>query len=242
MNYAALIFASLALPSSLLADATAYQALSLLAGQKGGAMLEQVYLVRGEGCPSQPGEWVIFRGEPDAVVFETTCVLADGRIRSGASSVGSEELPVHALPVNFSILNLDTDAAWKIAKRQARKEHFRFHQATYQLTTHPLARVPAWKMWLFNEERTMMGVITLSGATGEVLNPLKLYYFKAAVIDGAPGVVAVREPWGRRARRSMGRWFSCTGEAYGHDLFNAGGTTEEILVNRRTRHFSEDAR
>ncbi len=242
MKTAALIFACLALTQPLHADATAYQALSRLSEQKGEKMLERVFIVRGEGGASQPEEWVVFRGRSDSAIFQTTRIRSNGRIASGTATVREEDLPLHTPPLNFTILNLDTNAAWEIAKREAGKEDFRFNRADYQLTTHPLARVPAWTMRLLNEEQGTLGVITLSGATGEVLNSLKLYRYGMVEVEGVQEVVTIREAWGERASRSIRRWFSRTGSAFGHDVLNASGTTEEIVVERRTRHFSEDSR
>jgi len=242
MKIAAFTLALLALSGSLHAAATAYQALEHLNDQKGPAALEQVFIVRGEGGAPQPEEWIVFRGRPNAAAFQTTGIRTNGQILSGTASASEADLPPHAQPVNFSVLNLDTNAAWNIAKRHARRENFRFSRADYQLTTHPIAGVPAWTMRLFNEDRGTLGVIVLSGATGEVLNPLRLYRYKVEDVDGREELITKREPWGYRAMRSIGRWFSRTGEAYSHDLLRAAGTAEEILVERRTRDLSEDAR
>ena len=242
MKHAALTLAIFAIAQSLHASATAYQALEYLTERKGDDVLDQVFVIQGRGGDSQPKEWVLFRGRSNASTFQTMKIRDDGRISTGTASSREAELQPHALPVNFSVLNLDTNAAWNIAKRVARKESFRFTEIEYRLATHPVAMVPAWTLRLFNEKNKTMGEVVLSGATGEVLNPLRLYRYYVEGTDGQEQLVTRREPWSNRAMRSIGRWFSRTGEAYGHDLMRAAGTAEEILVDRRTRDLSEDAR
>lgn len=243
MKSAALSIALLALWSSpLRAEATAYQALEYLGKHRGADALERVFIVRGKNGDPQPEKWVVFRGRPNAPVFQTTDIRSNGRILSGKASASEAGLPPHAQPVNFSVLNLDTNAAWDIARRHARKEKFRFQRADYELTTDPLAGVPAWTLHLFDEEHGVMGILVLSGATGEVLRPLKRYRYHIEEVNGRAQLVTENEPWGTRAMRSIGRWFSRTGDAYGHDLLRAAGTAEEILVDQRTRDLSEDVR
>jgi hypothetical protein len=241
MKTAAFFLALLALSCQLRA-ATAYQALEYLTDRKGSEALADVFIVRGEGGKSQPEEWIIFRGRSNGTAFQTTGIRADGKISSGTASAREAGLPPHSRPINFSVLNLDTNAAWNIAKRQARKENFRFNRADYELSTHPIAGAPAWTLRLFNDDRSTMGVLVLSGATGEVLNSLKLYRYQIVDEDGYQNLITRREPWGYRALRSVGRWFSQTGEAYGHDLMRAAGTAEEILVDKRTRSLTDDSR
>lgn len=236
----ALIFpfaAVLALAHPLFGEASAYQALDELAERKGMRSLRDIYLIRGTHGAPQPPAWEVYQARRNARSLRVTTIASSGKVTRGQAPVRAMGLPPDALPINLTVLNLDTHAAWNIAKRHARREGFDFDSADYELKTHLLARAPAWTLHLYNEKRGMLGIITLSGATGEVLNRLKLYTFQQG-----ESVVLVRESWGRRAGRSIGRWFSNSGEAAGHDLLNAAGTTEEILLNRRTRHFSEDAR
>lgn len=240
VGFLTIIFLTFACP--LFADATAYQALEYLVERKGKGALRQVFLVSGEQGASQPETWVVFRGRPNAVKVHAKEISSKGRITSCDVPASEMNLAPHSRPINFSVLNLDTNAAWNIAKKQARKENFRFNKANYRLTTHSLTGVPAWTMQLFNEKRGTMGELTISGATGDVLDALQLYRYRIEVENGQETLFTKREPWGYRALRSIGRWFSQTGEAYGHDLQQAAGTTEEILVGRRTRDYSQDAR
>ncbi len=228
--------------ASLHADATAYQALEYYSNRKGSNALDNVFVVRGEGGLPQPGEWTVYRGRPNAPTFQATGIKANGSILTGTASARTVGLEPHAQKVNFSVLNVDSNAAWHIAKREARKEDFKFGRIDYVLKTNPIAGVPAWSMRLFNEDRAYVGELTISGATGEVLHPLKLYRYAVEDVDGQPTLATAREPWGQRAWRSIGRWFGNTGNAYGKDMLRAAGTAEVILVGERTRHFADDAR
>lgn len=228
--------------ASLHADATAYQALEYYANSRGSNALENVFVVRGEGGLPQPGEWIVYRGRPNAPAFQTTGIKANGTILTGSASASSTGLEPHAKKINFSVLNVDSNAAWHIAKREARKENFKFGRIDYVLKTNPIAGVPAWSMRLFNEDKAYVGELTISGATGEILYPIKLYRYTVEDVDGQPTLATAREPWANRALRSVGRWFSRAGTAYGKDMVRAAGTAETILVGERTRHFADDAR
>lgn len=138
------------------------------------------------------------------------------------------------------MINLDSNGAYRIARREARRENFTFGRVDYELKTSNLGSVPAWTLYLFTEKRHYVGKLTLSAATGEVLHPLRLHRCAVEEGNGFPELVTVRGPWACRAIRSVGRRFSQTGTIYGKDLLNAAGTAEEILVGRRSRHFAED--
>lgn len=230
------LFASVSASSA----ATAYQALQYFANSRGDDALDHVMVVRGEGGGPQPEEWIVYRGRANAPFFQASGIKASGVVLSGTASARVVGLQPHAVAVNFSVLNLDSNAAWKIARREARKESFSFERVDYELKTNSIANVPAWTLRLFNEKKGTVGELTLSGATGDVLHPLKLYRFKVEEVDGQPELLTAREPWLNRALRSVGRWFSRTGTAYGKDLLRAAGTTEEILVEKRTRDYTED--
>lgn len=241
MKFLGPAFVLLLTAASLFADATAYQALEHYSNNRKNAF-DNVFVVRGEGGRPQPGEWTIYRGRANAPSFQTTAIKASGVILTGTAPARVVGLEPHAQEVNFSVLNVDSNAAWHIAKREAKKEGFKFGRIDYVLKTNPVAGVPAWSMRLFNEDRGYVGELTISGATGEVLYPIKLYRYSVEDVDGQLTLATAREPWTQRALRSIGRWFGQTGRAYGKDLLRATGTAEQIVVGERTRHFADDAR
>jgi len=224
-----------------MAQETAYQALQSLTAAQGEAALENVFVVRGTGGVPQPAEWIVYRGRLLDRTFRTTCIQDNGTIGLGKIPAAEVGLQPHAQKINFSVINVDSNAAWHIAKREARKEDFKFQRADYELKTNSMAGVPAWSMRLFNDKKSYLGELTISAATGQILHPLKLERFRMEEIDGRTELVTFTEPWPRRATRSVGRWFSQTGTIFGHDLLRAAGTTEDIVIGRRSRDFSEDA-
>ncbi len=234
------LFLALFVSVSALPAATAYQALQYFANSRGDDVLNHVMVVRGEGGGPQPEEWIVYRGRANAPFFQASGIKASGVVLSGTAPARVVALQPHALPLNFSVLNLDSNAAWKIARREARKDNFPFDRVDYELKTNSIANVPAWTLRLFNEKKGLVGELTLSAATGDVLRPLELHRFLVEDVDGQPELVTVREPWLNRAMRSVGRWFNQTGSVYGKDLLRAAGTAEEILVEQRTRDYTED--
>ena len=235
------IVSALLLSGHLPAQDTAYEALQDLVAERGERALENVVVVRGEDGTPQPAEWIVYRGPTNARAFQAAGIRSGGHVLSGVASAREVGLEPHAQKVNFTVLNLDSNSAWHIAKREARKENFRFGRVDYELKTNPLGGVPAWSLRLFNEKTRYVGELTLSGATGAVLHPLKLYRYSVEDEGGRETLLTTREPWIRRAGRSVGRWFSQTGTTYGRDMLRAAGTAEEILVGKRTRDYSEDA-
>lgn len=237
-----LVFLLLVLYGSGVAEAsqTTYEALQRLTAKQGSSVLENVYVVRGTNGSPQPSRWSVYRGDPLDRDFRETVIPDSGRITFSVIPTRNAGLLPHAQRINFSVLNVDSDAAWQIARREARREKFQFERADYELKTIPLAGVPAWSLVLYNDRQKYLGELTISGATGEVLYPLKLSRFTKVEVDGRPELVTVREPWSRRAARSVGRWFSQTANIFGHDLLRAAGTAEDIIVGKRTRPYSED--
>lgn len=227
----------LALAGSLQAAATAYQALEYYDRN---ASLENIYMVRGEGGSPHPSAWVLYRGKQNAPTFDMAEIKSSGVILTGKIPVSTLGLAPHAQRLNFTVLNLDSNAAWHIAKREARKEAFKFDRIDYELKMNPIAGVPAWTMRLFNERLRTVGELTVSGATGDVLHPIKLFRYAVEDENGNAVVVTSREPWVNRALRSVGRWFSQTGTTFGKDMLRATGTAEEIIVGGRTRPYAED--
>lgn len=232
--------ALLALVTSAHAQTTAYLALQEMVAARGDDALENVFVVRGNDGAPQPAAWMVFCGHNRDKGFEATQVRKGGRISSAKVPATEVGLVPHAQKVNFAILNVDSNTAWNIAKGEARKENFQFQRIDYELRTSSKLGVPVWSMRLFNDEKHYMGELTISGATAEVVRPLKLSRFTIEDVDGRHEIVTVREPWARRAVRSVGRWFSQTGTVFGKDLLRAAGTTEEIVIGKRSRAFSED--
>lgn len=240
MSILRFLMSLLCLASGLSAADTAYVALQDLAKQGGTKKLGDVMLLRGEGGDPQPQEWIVFRGPMNARTYQGYGIRTGGGILGAKVPAATLGLEPHAQQIEFSMLSLDSHGAWQIAKREARKENFRFGRVDYELKTNPMAGVPAWSLRLYNEKKHYLGELTLSAATGEVLSPLRLRKFTVVEENGVPVLVTKPEPWPRRAGRSVGRWFSQTGTAFGRDLLRAAGTAEEIVIGRRTRDFSED--
>lgn len=240
MKFLLCLLALLASSAGVRAAATAYQALQHLTASRGQEAIADAFVVRGEGGSPQPEEWIIFRGRPNAPVFRATSIRSSGIFQNASASAATVNLPPHARPINFSILNLDSNSACRIARREARKENFSFDRVDYELKTNSLTGAPAWTLRLFNEPRSYLGELTISGVTGTILHPLKLKRYTVEMEDGEPLLVTVPEPWVKRALRSIGHWFNRTGSTFGHDMLRAAGTAEEIVIGRRTRDYTED--
>jgi len=220
--------------------ATAYQTLQYLVQERGDGVLKGVMLIKGEGGAPFPEDWHLFRGGPNSAVFQTVAVSGRGNIINGRSAAREAGLPPHAEPINFSILNVDSNSAFRIATREAKREHFDFDHIDYRLQTNTLAGVPAWTMTMYNPAKGYLATLTISGTNGVVLRPLAIHSYVVEVINGQPEVVRTQESFYRRAMRSVGRWFCQTGSTFGKDIVKSLRTSEEIYIGNSRQDEAPD--
>jgi hypothetical protein len=218
--------------ASLRADLTAYQALERLESLRGSEALENIIAIRSYDAKPGTSEWVVSRRlgskfQPAEIVSST------GSPRRGDVALAAQDLPLHAERLRFSMLNMDSDAALRIARKQI--GGFRYDFVDYSLFMYPLAGTPAWTLSFYNPEKQRMARLTISGTTGATLRPVEYLVYELSDSTRPATVATFQEPFHERALRSIGNWFSRTGSIFGQDSLRALSTTEEILVGDRTR-------
>lgn len=168
----ALLLAVMALVGTVQADsAGAYTALR--AAQKvasTGTLVE----VKGERGEPMPQQWVILYSDPQARGGVREVVVANGSVISqrtplnGYSGVGVQP------PIKLSRLNLDSDAVFKIANKQAQEREVGFHWVDYKLQAESSTGSPVWVMRLYDSMGAQVGTLQVSAEDGSIVMPLQI--------------------------------------------------------------------
>ncbi|MGC1480739.1 MAG: hypothetical protein WA771_09565 [Chthoniobacterales bacterium] len=153
---------------------TAYEALQVIKGDRGDAILDQLVEARGEGGDPQPQTWTIVMIDPSARTGIREFVVSRGRIQSERTPVrgydGLNRLP----PINFTRLNLDSDGAFSLAEKEATREKVGFNSIDYTLRTQVSSGSPIWVVRLFDYMGAPVGTVEVSAETGKVAKSLRL--------------------------------------------------------------------
>jgi hypothetical protein len=168
----ALFLATMALVGTVQADPTgAYSALR--AAQKvasTGTLVE----VKGERGEPMPQQWVILYSDPQARGGVREVVVANGSVLSqrtplnGYSGIGAQA------PIKLSRLNLDSDAVFKIANKQAQEQEIGFNWVDYKLQAESSTGSPVWVMRLFDSMGAQVGTMQVSAEDGSIVMPLQV--------------------------------------------------------------------
>ncbi len=160
----------LLLPALVHAQTTGYEALRLVAQQKGEAYLRNFVQMRGDDGAPQPPAWTLIFAEP----------AARGGVREFLVSKGaivSESTPVRprppAAPPAFELakLNLDSTGVFTLVNKEAVQARMPFDRVNYLLRN--AAGVPVWEVSLFDVEGIKAGSIRVAAADGQILQPLR---------------------------------------------------------------------
>lgn len=144
--------------------ATAYEALQTLGKLKGEAVLDNVTEVRGEKGAPEPRTWKI-TGKNSAGGAGGKEYSVQGRqiaSERAASPAGSA--------LNMNQLSLDSDGAYTVAERQAKKAGFAYDHASYTLRSGTKSGSPVWEVRLSDENSGSIGRVNISATTGNVLS------------------------------------------------------------------------
>ena len=160
----ALLF--LAAPVCAQENATAYEALRIVASQFGRGALNHVVLITGVKGDPQPEKWKVLLEDPDGRGVRELQIV-EGRIdsddRPDRSTVGSTE----GAMINVSRLNLDSSGAFALASHTAEASHASFATADYTLRTDERGE-PLWIVTLLNRSSRPVGTIYIGATHGTV--------------------------------------------------------------------------
>jgi len=157
----------LASPALAQGNATAYEALRVVARQSGRGALNHIVSITGVQGDPQPEKWKIILEDPRVRGVVREMEVADGRIASeqtpGRSLTGSTE----GAMINMARLNLDSTGAYAVASHTAEASHARFATADYTLRTDERGE-PVWIVTLLNKSSRPVGTIYIGATRGTV--------------------------------------------------------------------------
>ncbi|MFZ4681998.1 MAG: hypothetical protein ACOYMS_05820 [Terrimicrobiaceae bacterium] len=150
---------------------SAYAAVRTARKVSGGAPLVEV---SGESGEPRPQRWKLIFSDPRArggvreVVVSGDEVVSERTPLRGYAGVGAEP------PIVLSRLNLNSDAAFEIANRQAIARQIGFNWVDYTLRANNVTGAPVWVLRLQDHMGVPVGVITISAEDGSVIMPLEV--------------------------------------------------------------------
>jgi len=153
-------------PALAQGNATAYEALRVVARQSGRGVLNHIVSITGVQGDPQPEKWKIILEDPGARGARELEV-ADGRISSEETSGRSVTGSTEGAMIDMARLNLDSTGAFAVASHTAEASHARFATVDYTLRTDERGE-PIWIVTLLNKSSRPVGTIYIGATRGTV--------------------------------------------------------------------------
>lgn len=210
------------------AGSSAYPALRIAQKAAGNsATLVESIGQRGE---PRPQEWKFIFSDPGARGGIREISVADDAVVSQRTPIrgytGASAQPA----VSLSRLNLDSDAAFEIANKQAIARQVGFQWVNYTLRANNVTGMPMWVVQLYNHMGVRVGVVQISAENGEVIMPLE--------VAAEPPLDSPRKSGTERKIGGLIGTVGATAERVGTTVrdgtLRAVGTVEEVLTGERT--------
>lgn len=140
------------------------------ARERTGKEITRLVDLRGEGGMPNPPSWSMVFHDPKSST--NLSVLAPGE----APTPGDDDYAEGRPPVYFSSsrVRLDSPDAFKVANRQAAEAKVGFDYIDYQLRGRDFTEEPVWTLRLLDDEEELVGIVEMSGESGEVLRTIWL--------------------------------------------------------------------
>jgi len=156
----------LAAPAWADENATAYEALRVVAREYGRDALHQIVSVTGTKGNPQPEKWKILLEDPQGGGVREVEV-ADGSIGSDGTAEADVAGATEGAMLNISRLNLDSSGAYAVASHTADASHTSFATADYILRTDDRGE-PMWIVTLQSRSLRPVGTIYIGATRGTV--------------------------------------------------------------------------
>ncbi len=229
---ATVVFGSVILNVTAWADGgSAYAAVRTARKVSGGAPLVQVTGERGE---PRPQEWKLIFSDPTArggvheVVVSGDVIVSERTPLRGYSAISAEP------PIALTRLNLNSDAAFDVANKQAAARQVGFNWVDYTLRANNVTGAPIWVLRLQDHMGAPVGVITISAEDGSVIMPLEL---SSLPQTESPGPRLENTATGRQIGGvigTVGGVLERTANKVKDVALRAVGNVEEVMTGERT--------
>jgi hypothetical protein len=162
-----LLLAGLLAPGFILAQDTAYKALRAVGTKRGEKALNQVTSLVGKLGRPQPVDWRVMLDDPTARGGVRELDIVSGQISSERTPAqpAATALP----PIDLTKLNLDSDGAFQMAEREAKRNQVGFDSVNYRLVVDGASREPVWTLELYDYEQRPVGTVRIAAGTGTLL-------------------------------------------------------------------------
>jgi len=164
-SFAALLL--LVSPALAQENATAYEALRVVARQSGRGVLNHIVSITGVQGDPQPEKWKIILEDPGAGGGARELEVADGRIASEETPSRSLTGSTQGAMIDMARINLDSSGAYAVASHTAEASHASFATADYTLRTDERGE-PIWIVTLLNKSSRPVGTIYIGATRGIV--------------------------------------------------------------------------
>src|SRR6266705_1073967 len=160
-------FLLLVSPALAQQNATAYEALRVVARQSGRGVLNHIVSITGVQGNPQPAKWKIILEDPRAPGGVRDLEVADGRIASEETASRTLAGSTEGARIDMARLNLDSGGAYAVASHTAEASHASFATADYTLRTDERGE-PIWIVTLLNKSSRPVGTIYVGANRGTV--------------------------------------------------------------------------
>jgi len=154
-------------PALAQGNATAYEALRVVARQSGRGVLNHIVSITGVQGDPQPEKWKIILEDPRAPSGVRELEVGDGRIASEETASRTLAGSTEGAMIDMAHLNLDSSGAYAVASHTAEASHARFATADYTLRTDERGE-PVWIVTLLNKSSRPVGTIYIGATRGTV--------------------------------------------------------------------------
>ena len=155
-------------PGFVSAQDTAYKALRTVGAQRGERALNQVVTIVGESGRPQPVAWRVTLDDPGAVAGERELDIVSGRISSERTPARPPASGIR--PIDLTKLNLDSDAAFRAAEQEARRNQVGFDSMNYRLSVDAASGQTVWTLVMLDYEQRPVGTVRIAASNGTMLS------------------------------------------------------------------------
>ncbi len=219
---------TLFLPTLLPAQQTAYDAIEAVKKAKTSEAATRFLEIRGVQGATQPLVWVVAVEDPLARGGFREFEVSDGRILSERTPVRPGEQRPPLVPINMSLLNMDSDGAFIAANNIAKEMQVSFDSANYRLYARDPQGSPAWVVQLIDWDGTVDATVEVAATDGSILRASR---------ESSNNDLSATTPAGQQQEGAIvktGRTLEKAGRATRRTFWKGAASVEEWLTGRRT--------
>ena len=151
---------------------TAKDSINVFTKVKGAAYAGQIVQIYGNQGQHQPAVWIIIGREPRRPDVLTEYRFHGGRMISQRVIKEAYTLKLSGPNIPIANVQLDSDALFRLADREATAARLGFDSLDYELRCRELSTEPIWVVNLRAKDNSNVGILFVSAKTGTVVKKL----------------------------------------------------------------------